>query len=281
MRRAWYVVLAAALLSGCAAHRSPAARTPGSAAQRIVTLMPSFADDLDALGAVPELVGVSAFTDVPAAASLPRVADASSIGVETIVALHPTLVVGIPSQGRLLESLRGAGIRIVLLPDDTFDEIFTNLDALGALTGRRAQAAAVIARLRRETAEAHRQTRRFLRRPSVFVVLGSAPIWTAGSTSYVATLIALAGGANAAADLHAAYGQYSAEALLRDRPDMLVTDPATNLQAVLDREPWRSLPAVRLHHVYTVNPDTFERPGPRYNEAIRWLVDRLTPLATL
>jgi len=280
MRCAWYLAVVAALLAGCAAHRVADAGAAGAHAQRIVTLMPSFADDLDAIGAVPALVGVSAFTDVPAAKSLPRVADAGSIGVETIAALHPTLVVGIPPQERLLEPLRGAGIRIVLLPDDTYDEIFTNLEALGALTGRRAQGVAVVSRLRRETEALHARTRRFARRPSVFVVLGSAPIWTAGSTSYVATLIALAGGTNAARDLHAAYGQYAAEALLRDRPDVLVTDPATNLQAVLDREPWRSLPAVRLHHVYSVNPDTFERPGPRYNEALRWLVDRLTPLAS-
>ena len=65
-----------------------------------------------------------------------------------------------------------------------------------------------------------------MRHPSVFVVLGSGPIWTAGSASYIATLIALAGGTNAAADLHGAYGEYSAEALVRDQPDVLVADPA-------------------------------------------------------
>jgi ABC-type Fe3+-hydroxamate transport system substrate-binding protein len=48
---------------------------------------------------------------------------------------------------------------------------------------------------------------------------------------------------------------------------------------VLDREPWRSLRAVQLHHVYSVDPDLLERPGPSYNDGLRWLVDRLTPLA--
>jgi ABC-type Fe3+-hydroxamate transport system substrate-binding protein len=36
---------------------------------------------------------------------------------------------------------------------------------------------------------------------------------------------------------------------------------------------------VRLHRVYSVNPDLIERPGPSYNDGLRWLVDRVTPLA--
>jgi ABC-type Fe3+-hydroxamate transport system substrate-binding protein len=67
---------------------------------------------------------------------------------------------------------------------------------------------------------------------------------------------------------------------LRRQPDLLVADAATNLGAVLDREPWRSLSAVRLRHVYPVDPDIIERPGPAYNRGLQWLVDRLTPLAT-
>ncbi|MGB8151403.1 MAG: hypothetical protein WCE97_09455, partial [Candidatus Cybelea sp.] len=73
---------------------------------------------------------------------------------------------------------------------------------------------------------------------------------------------------------------YSSEALLEDRPDVLIADRAAHLQAALDREPWRSLQAVRLHRVYSVDSDLLERPGPRYNDAIRWLVDRLSPVAT-
>ena len=205
--------------------------------------------------------------------------DASSVDAEAILRLRPSLVVGIPSQSRLIEPLRRAHVTVVLLPDDTYAQIFTNLRALGALTGRRHEAASTIARLRRETAALQRRTHRFVRRPSVFVVLGSVPIWTAGAPSYISELIALAGGKNAAADLRAAYGEYSGEALLRDQPDLLVADPATRVDAVLDREPWRSLRAVRFRRVYTVPPDIIERPGPTYNEGIAWLIERLAPIA--
>jgi ABC-type Fe3+-hydroxamate transport system substrate-binding protein len=275
---AWCV----ALLCACAAHSTagnPESSNPG-AGRRLVTLVPSFADDVYAIGAGSQLVGVSAFTDSPQAKKLPRVADSSSVDAEAILTLRPSAVIGIPAQARLIEPLRRVGIRVVLLPDDAYESIFENLQRIGVLTGRSREAGAVVARLKRETALLHARTKSYVRRPSVFVVLGSGPIWTAGSDSYITTLIVLAGGTNAASDLHAAYGQYSAEALLRRQPDVLVADAATHLDAELDREPWRSLRAVRLHRVYAVDPDLIERPGPSYNEGLRWLVDHLAPLAT-
>ncbi|HEV7178443.1 MAG TPA: hypothetical protein VGN11_01125, partial [Candidatus Baltobacteraceae bacterium] len=70
------------------------------------------------------------------------------------------------------------------------------------------------------------------------------------------------------------------EALLRAQPDVIVTDPSTGLRNVLQNEPWRSLRAVQQHHVYMISPaDVLERPGPRYNEGLAWLIERLAPLA--
>ncbi len=91
----WFVLAccAAVLPTACAARapvRESAPQTPASGA-RVVTLVPSFADDVYAVGAGAQLVGVSAFTDAPRAKGLPRVADASSVDDEAIVALRPTL----------------------------------------------------------------------------------------------------------------------------------------------------------------------------------------------
>jgi iron complex transport system substrate-binding protein len=265
-------------LAACA---PPVHRNAAPERSRIVALVPFVADDVYALGAGSRLIGVSAYTDDPRARSLPRVADFTSIDAERIAALHPDVAIGIPAQQRLTGALRRAGIAVVLLPDDRYPTIFSNLETIGRLCGRRAQAASLIRSWRSTTEALHARTRRFVRHPSVFFVLGTAPIWTAGSSSFIATLIALAGGRNAAGNLRAAYGQYSAEALLRAQPDVLVADPAIGLHAVLGREPWRSLRAVRLHRVYAPrSADVLQRPGPRYNEGIRWLLERLTPLAT-
>ncbi len=281
MQRTLALVMASCTLAlaACAARQTHGA-VPAHTAGRVVTLVPSFADDLSAIGAGSQLVAVSVFTDAPGTKSLPRVADASSVDAEAILALRPSVAIGIPAQARLVEPLRRARVAVVLLPDDAYDRIFTNLRAIGELTGRRRQAEAVVVRLQRETAEIHRRTLRYARHPSAFVVLGAAPIWTAGAGSYISTLLALAGATNAAGNLRGAYGVYSAEALIREQPDLLIADAATRLDGQLDREPWRSLRAVKLHRVFYVNPSLIERPGPNYNAGLRWLVDRVSPLAS-
>jgi ABC-type Fe3+-hydroxamate transport system substrate-binding protein len=99
-----------------------------------------------------------------------------------------------------------------------------------------------------------------------------APIFTVGDGSYIAKLIELAGGRNAAR-LPAAYGSYSAEALLAVQPDVLVVDSTVQLQSVLDRPPWNALRAVREHRIaYLPDPAILERPGPRYNDGLAWLI---------
>lgn len=258
----------------------------GSAAPpRLVAIVPSMADDLFAIGAGPQVVGVSRFVDdVAAAKNVPVVADFQSVDVERIVALHPDVVVGMPSQAAMVAGLRRAGIRVVLIPDDSYEDIFTDLRTLGDLSGRRPQAEALIARLQHETAQLRARAERFAYRPSVFYVVGTGPIWTVGRGSYIATLLEFAGGRNAAAGLTTPWGQYSEEALLRAQPDAVIAGRDTPISGVLAREPWRSLRAVREQHVFTPEDaridDALNRPGPNYNEGLRWLIERLSPLST-
>ncbi len=254
-------------------------------ALRIVTLIPSFAEDVVAIGARAQLVGVSKFSDdVPNNAALPVVADFSSIDTERIIALHPDVVVGIPSQAQMVAPLQRVGIHVVLLPDDTFDDIFTDLATLGQLTGHTAQARAEIDALKRETARLSATVANRAYKPSVFVALGTGPIWTVGPSSYIGRLIVLAGGRNAASDLREPWGEYSEEALLQAQPDAIVSDLDTHLAAVQGREPWRSLHAVREGHVFVINDPRVDaalmRPGPNYNEGLRWLIERLSSLST-
>ena len=119
------------------------------------------------------------------------------------------------------------------------------------------------------------------RRPAVFVVLGTAPIFTVGRGSYIASLLELAGARNAAADVRAPYARYSAEALVARQPDALIVDPDVRFAEVAGTPPWSSLHAVQQHHVYVL-PDAaiLERPGPRYNDGLAWLIATLSNVRT-
>ena len=250
-----------------------------AAAQRIVSLIPSLTEDLFAIGAGPQVVAVSQFTDHPAAAAkLPRVASFASLDAERIVRLHPDLVVGIPAQAALIANLRRIGLRVELLPDDSFDDLFANLRRLGQLSGHASEAAKLALELHARTATLVARVPPGAR-PRTFVVLGVDPIYTVGDRSYIAHLIALAGGTNAAT-LRDSYARYSAEALVAAQPDALVADRTSGFASVRDRSPWNALSAVRDGRAYVLDDaDILERPGPRYNEGLAWLIARLHPHA--
>jgi iron complex transport system substrate-binding protein len=239
--------------------------------------MPSLTEDLFAIGAGPQVVGVSQYTDDPPAAKrLPVVASYASVATERIVALRPDLVVGIPPQAAETADLRRAGIRTVFLHDDAYDDLFRDLRALGDLTGHRAGADALAARLRERTARLVAAVPPRARRPSVFVVLDDEPIYTVGHGSYINRLIALAGGHNAADDVRQPYARYSAEALVAKQPDIVLLGEGVRLDRLLARPPWNALRAVRTHRVYVVPEGvSLYRPGPRYNDGLAWLIAKL------
>lgn len=248
---------------------------------RIVALVPSITEDLFAVGAGDQVVGVSSYTDFPPPAKrLPVVATFASIATERIVALHADLALGIDAQDRLAGDVRRAGIPVVLLHDDAYDDIFRNLVAIGTLTDRGAAAHALVDRLRARTRALVRSVKPRARKPAVFVVLGTAPVFTVGKGSYIATLIEMAGGRNASADVGAPYARYSAEALVARQPDVLVVDPSVRLSDVIGAPPWNALRAVKEHRVYTLpDPAILERPGPRYNDGLAWLIHVVAQVA--
>ena len=263
-----------ALVAGVAGASGAAG---GGPARRVVSLIPSLTEDLFAVGAGDRVVGVSEYSDYPPPAQrLPIVASFASINAERIVALHPDLVVAIPSQQGLAGSLARAGIPVAFFRDDSLSDVYADLHGIGALVGRTREADALVVRLKARTRELTAMRPQRARRPSVFVVLGTAPIFTVGQGAYIESLLELAGVQNAAADVRAPYARYSAEALVARQPDALVVDPDVHLRDVAGKAPWSALRAVRLHHVYVL-PDAaiLERPGPRYNEGLAWLIATL------
>lgn len=272
----------AALAAVTACSAAPASHNASvQSAQRIISLVPSLTEDLCAVGAAKQLVGVSSFSeDIPCAKGLPQVNNFASIDSEAVLRLRPALVIGIPAQRAMAAPLQHAGIPALFMKDDSYDDLFADIAQLGKVSGHEERARRLSASLRARTQQL-RAGEHFKRAPSVFFVEQALPLWTVGPQSYIATLIQMAGGRLATQSLPRAYAQYSTEALARLDPDAIVASGDAHLDTVLSREPWRSLRAVREHHVFILqNAALLVRPGPRYNEGLSWLIERLRPLAT-
>ena len=279
MKAARVFLVFAVLLNGCTSAPPPRRAAPH--VQRIVSLVPSLTEDLFAIGAGERIVAVTQADDFPPSVRrLPAVASFSSVNNEAIVRLHPDLVVGIPSQERLTASLRAAGITTIFLRDDTYGDIFADISALGALTSHRIAAAVLINGLHAKTRRLQRSLHRTARRPQVLFVVNVRPIIVAGQGSFISTLLRLSGAQNAVR-IPQAYPTISAEAVLRAQPNAIVTDDQTQLRAVLGASPWRVLRAVKRGNVFVLDKrhaDVVERPGPRYNAGLAWLIAHLHAL---
>lgn len=290
---AWFVAAAAG--PGFAASGFPVTLTDdlgrpltlAGPPQRVVSLLPSNTEILFAVGAGPQVVGVTDFCDYPPQVrGLPRVGGIvpGSLSVERVVSLAPDLVL---SGGRLqqpvIEALERLGIPVFALEPRTIEGVYDNIRKVGRLTGHPEQAEAVVQTMQRRV-QAVRQAVADLPpqdRVRVFYEVWDNPLMTAGPSTFIGQLIELAGGINVFADLRQDWPQVSLEELVRRDPDVIL-GPATHGSGLvvdeLRRRPgWQNLRAVQNGRVHLVEDNLISRPGPRLVEGLEQVARALYP----
>jgi len=251
--------------------------TLAAPAQRIVSLAPSNTEILFAVGAGPQIVGRDEPSDFPAEA-----AAVSSIGstfgqlnTEAIVALQPDLVLAAsitaPEQ---VQALEGLGLTTYVLSDPIdFDGLYQNLQTVGELTGRQAEAAELLAELEARVTAVEEKTQSVERLRVFYEADGTDPTapWTTGSGTFQSVLIDLAGGSNVAGEI-AGWGQFSLEQLVAIDPQVILFGSGSFVPTTVDslaaRPGWGTMSAVVDGRVYAVDTNWVDRPGPRLVEAL-------------
>ncbi|MDR1374376.1 MAG: cobalamin-binding protein [Treponema sp.] len=244
-------------------------------ARRIVSLSPSVTEILFAVGAGDAVAGVTQYCNYPAeAASKPKVGGFSgaTVSIETIAALRPDLVIlSADMHGRIVSLLDRIGIVSLAVEPRNFDEVYGLIAGIGRLTGKRAGAEAVLAEMREKLRRAGEQGRG-RKAPRVFWELSANPLITAGGSSFISEAIRLAGGENIFGDLEEHWPEVNVEAVLRRRPDWIISaetgDTRALLRSLARRPGWGSLPAVRAGRAAAIDPDSISRYGPRLADAV-------------
>jgi len=216
--------IALALVIGAAAACSGSAPAAPGPAARVVSLHDVTTELVVAVGAGDRLVGVAdpvdVQTDVAAAiARLPRVGD-----LESILALHPTIVVGLAvvaaQDPDLVARLRQAGVAVYLGDPATLDDVFALTREVAARVDAGPAGAQLAARL---ASEARRgEPAAPPRRVRVFVYDCCDPPFTTGHHSVLDDLIRRAGGDNVFGDLAAGWTHVSWEDVVARRPELVV-----------------------------------------------------------
>jgi iron complex transport system substrate-binding protein len=234
--------------------------------QRIVSLSPDLTEILYGVGAFPRVVGVTNYdTYPPEVAKITRVGQVYNPSFETIAGLRPDLVVINNAQAPFLEdTLKQLGLTVLQTSNRSLEEIYGSIAAIGRATGNQSQAAQLVASTRAGLEHVARRTAPLAKVGAVMIVNRTPgtlrDLVAATRGSFLAELVAIAGGAIGGEPAKTGYGKLSKEDLLAINPAVIL-DFVHGMEGAFAGDPleaWKAMPelaAVRTHRVYGVNQD--------------------------
>jgi iron complex transport system substrate-binding protein len=263
------------------------AAEPASSARRIVSLVPAVTEMLFAVGAGPQVVGVSSFDREPAqVAALPRVGALLDPDLERILSLRPDMVVAYGTQEDLHRQLARAGIPVFSYKHGGLAGIIETIQRVGASTGH-VEAANALVRDIEADLTAVRTRVASQPRPKVLLVFGRDPdslrnVFASGGIGFLHDVLELAGGTNVLSDVRREGLQISVEQILAKRPEVILelrAETDADLESKT-QEAWRTLaavPAVRDRRVHVMTGSEMVVPGPRIARAAERIARLLHP----
>ena len=247
---------------------------------RLVCLIPSVVDDVYALGAGADVLAVSDYTKYPAAAKTkPRIGLPLSPSLETIVSLHPDLVLGSADSNhiQIVNQLQQYGIPVFMVDPHGIAGIYKSIQSLGLVLNRGSSANDLIARLHsRENAVRARALGKPVVR--VFMPIWYDPVITIGKHSFITELIAVAGGKSVTDDISQEWPQVSLEAVIARAPEaiLLVKGSKMSLKDLSTRPGWSNLAAIKRGRIDYVD-DRIDFPSPVAFDAMEELAKQFHP----
>ena len=285
-----------------------------SQAMRIVSLVPNGTEILFALGAGGQVVGVSHECDYPEEARTRPILTGSALTPGMTAAEVDAAVSAQVGSGLSLYTLDEARIaeldpdvivtqelcpvcavsteqvdgavrplprcpEVVSLDPRTLEDVFADIRRIGEITGRREEAAELLAALERRL-EAVRAAVAGRPRPKVLALEWLDPPFAGGH--WVPEMIEKAGGLDAIARPGDHSARLTWEQVAAADPDVVVAMPcgfdeagaAAQIATIAEHPEWRSLRAVREGRVHPVDANgCFSRPGPRLVDGIERMAE--------
>ncbi len=275
-------LLAIILVSGTIGCGAPPITT-ASGTRRIISLAPSVTETLFAVGAGPEVVGVSQYCDYPPQARrLPKIGSYITPNLEAIVALRPALVIGLLTSSNLREihALQAMGIATLMVDDSSVAAIEASITKIGDAVGQPAAARDLLREIRLRFNDIEEKLAGVQPR-SVLMVVGHQPLVAVGPGTYLDELLKLAHAHNIADFSTQSWPRLSLEFIVASQPEVILdgqmgTDPHAPAH-FWARYP--SIPAVRERRVFGYPDDPTLHPGPRMPQTLALLARLIHPAA--
>ena len=244
------------------------------AARRIVTLSPSLAEIVFAVGAGDRLVGVSSYSDFPAAASKVQVvASSGRIDIERLRSLRPDLVIGWLSGNprRDIDRLKRERMPVFMTEPRRLADIASIVRSIGTLAGTPGTAEAAARSFEEAIAALSVATNKTNALVPTFVEIWHRPMLTVSGAHLITDILRVCGATNVFEGIPMLTARVSAEQLLVANPSLLIVSGLNEQRtAIVNR--WRAfqlLRAVQHDNIAVIDPRTLHRQGVRIVEGVR------------
>ena len=249
------------------------------APSRIVSLSPTATETLFAIGAGDQVIAVDDQSNFPAEAPMTDLS-AFSPNVEAIIGFEPDLVIspGLPED--IEAGLAAAGIASMsLFAAASLDDVYSQIETLGAATGRIGDAAELVGIMQTDLAEILAEVADRETPVTFFHELDPSPYSVTSATfvGQVYTLVGLENIADGGDPEGFGYPLLSVEYILEKDPDLIFLADTKccgeSAETLAARAGWDQLSAVQNGNVIGLDDDIASRWGPRVVDFVRALVD--------
>lgn len=245
---------------------------------RAISLAPHITEILFAAGAQDHLIAVDSSSDYPPATkNLPRIGDALRVNPERLLELKPDQVWAWQANQigpELQRQLQQTHINLIFAAPEKLDDIpaFVRLagDSLNT-----ADVAVPMAALLDNQIASLRQNSRLGETVSVFLEIGSEPLYTLARDPLIQDVLTTCKAQNIYARHAAVAPTISLEDVLHKRPQVVIMAYRDPAQLRARHLFWEKHLGLSPHALLNLNPDALYRPGPRLIEATRILCEQL------
>ncbi len=231
---------------------------------RIISLSPLLTEEIFLLGSDRDLVADTIYCVIPEGAKhKPKIGNMTDIDVEKIYSLKPDLILASGLTGPdQLDKLKSLKIRVEIFDQpENFNEICSQLLRLAKLLGTEQKANLIAGEARKRVSLLSSSAARYSKK-RVFVEIGSDPLFTVSSSSFINDFIILAGGINVA--VNSGTGRYSLETVVGDDPEVIIiSDMGMNVED--EKDYWlkfKTITAVRNDAIYSIDSYSLCSPTP-------------------
>lgn len=258
--------------------------------EKIVTLSPEMLLLLNELG-VKVAGTVETHMHLPAEEGVPKVGGINDVNMEKIIELSPDLVIGTPHfHSKLLPNMKQNNIPMAIMQMVTFEDVKKTARLYGKILNIEDVAEQKIAEAEKKVEAVVEKAKNISNKTAVVLNVTPSGITLQKENTTTIDVIQLIGMKNGAESLPSLpdsvnSAPFSIESLVEMQPDYIfitihgASDAGEKIiqsELVADAA-WQSLNAVKNKQTYILPSELFlTNPGLRYDETVKYLVDRLT-----